>query len=573
MMTDLLDIILTKRGITDPAVRAAFLNPDYALHTHDPLKLKGAHKAAERIIKAIKGGETIAIFSDYDADGIPGAVVFTDFLKRVKAANPEFTFSTICYIPDRHEEGFGLSIDAIDELKWKGAQVIITIDCGIADVVPVAHAKTLGIDLIITDHHLPGPALPDAYAIVNPKQVDCEYPEKMLCGSGVAFKLIQAILATDRLNIKEGQEKWLLDMVGIATLSDMVPLTGENRVFAKFGLQVMRKSPRLGFMRLLKETKVAQKYLSEDDIAFMITPRINAASRMGSATDAFKLLSTDDEIEAGMLAKRLQELNDERKSAVATITKEAKKKLAAKGRQVTGSEGEKSKVIVLGDPEWRPSLLGLVANSLAEEYKCPVFLWGREGGDVIKGSCRSDGSVSVVDIMHSVPEGTFIGAGGHHMAGGFSVNFDSVHNLEATLEKAFETAASKAVPLAALADAELSIEDVNEGTWRIIEQVGPYGFGNPKPLFIFKHAVINSARQFGKQMNHLELSFDNFSGRGVKAIAFFSSPEDFADNFKNAGHSLAAGIPVNLLAHVEKSYFMNRPEIRLRIVDILPAEA
>jgi len=573
MMTDLLDIILTKRGVTDPAHRAAFLNPDYVLHTHDPLKLKGAKKAAERIIKAIRAGETLAVFSDYDADGIPGAVLFTDFLKRVKAANPDLTFQTLFYIPDRHEEGFGLSIDAIDELKAKGANVIVTIDCGIADVEPVAHAKKLGIDLIITDHHLPGPTLPDAYAIVNPKQVDCEYPEKMLCGSGVAFKLIQAILATDRLNIKEGQEKWLLDMVGIATLSDMVPLTGENRVFAKYGLQVMRKSPRIGFIRLLKETKVAQKYLSEDDIAFMITPRINAASRMGSATDAFRLLSTDDEIEAGALAKRLQELNDERKGAVAAITKEAKKKLAAKGRQVTGSEGEKSKVIVLGDPEWRPSLLGLVANTLAEEYKCPVFLWGREGGDVIKGSCRSDGSVSVVDIMQSVPEGTFIGSGGHHMAGGFSVNFDSVHTLEATLEKAFETAASKAVPLAALADAELSIEDVNDTTWRVVEQVGPYGFGNPKPLFLFKRAVIKGARQFGKQMNHLELSFDNFSGRGVKAIAFFSSPEDFADNFKDAGYSIGNGLAVNLLAHVEKSYFMNRPEIRLRIVDILPLEA
>jgi len=573
MPIDLLDTILTKRGITGPVLRDAFLNADYVTHTHDPLLLKGARKAAERIISAIKNGETIAIFSDYDADGIPGAVVFTDFLKRVKIANPSFTFETLCYIPDRHEEGFGLSIEAIQELKNKGAQVIITIDCGIADVEPAEHAKKLNIDLIITDHHIPGQKLPSAYAIVNPKQIDCDYPEKMLCGSGVAFKLIQAILSIDRFNIKEGQEKWLLDMVGIATLSDMVPLTGENRVFAKYGLQVMRKSPRLGFIRLLKETKVMQRFLSEDDIAFMVTPRINAASRMGSATDAFRLLSTDDEVEAGMLTVRLQELNDERKGIVASITKEAKKRLKAQGRRVTGSDGEKSKVIVMGDPDWRPSLLGLVANALVEEYKCPVFLWGREGGDGIKGSCRSDGSVSVVDIMQSVPEATFIASGGHHMSGGFSVNFDSVHKLHETIEKAFETAFSKAVPLAALADAELSLDDINDMTWRIVEQCGPYGFGNPKPLFLFKRATIRDARQFGKIKNHLELSFENARGGTVKAIAFFSSPDDFADNFKTIGTSVGTGLSVNLLAHLEKSYFMNRPELRLRIVDILPVEA
>ena len=223
--------LLYGRGIVSVEEAEKFLNPNYDTHTHDPFALKDMEKAVERILLAVQNDERIAIFSDYDADGIPGAVVLHDFFKRIGYLNFEN------YIPDRHGEGFGLNGLAIEKLAERGAKVLVTIDCGITGVDEALRAKELGMDLIITDHHLPVLVLPSAFAILNPKQSDCAYPEKMLCGSGVVFKLVQALtskLKTINLQLSIGWEKWLLDMVGLATLSDMVPLVGENRVFAHY---------------------------------------------------------------------------------------------------------------------------------------------------------------------------------------------------------------------------------------------------------------------------------------------------------------------------------------------------
>ncbi|MEK7184606.1 MAG: DHH family phosphoesterase, partial [Patescibacteria group bacterium] len=383
-----IDNLLFYRNIKTQEEKENFLNPDYTKHIHDPFLLKDAEKAGKRIVQAIENNEKIVIYSDYDADGIPAGVIFHDFFKRIDFKN--FTN----YIPHRHYEGFGLNTDAIDKFVEEKTNLLITLDCGISDVEAVKLAQNNGIDVIITDHHEPHGEIPSAFAIVNHKQKDCNYPEKILCGSGVGFKLIQAILKINRFNLKEGTEKWFLDMVGIATLSDMVPLTGENRALASYGLMVLKKSPRKGLMRLLQHLKIQQKYLSEDDIAFMITPRINAASRMGVPMDAFKLLSTDNEDEAYIYVEHLDKINNERKGIVSALVKEVKKVIRERN-----TDNPKS-VIVAGNPEWRPSLLGLVANSLAEEFNKPTFLWGRDGDGVIKGSCRSGGTVSVVDIMN-----------------------------------------------------------------------------------------------------------------------------------------------------------------------------
>ena len=256
----LLAHLLHHRGLTDADTAQKFLVPDYVRDTHDPFLLKDAEKAATRIIQAIQNDERIAIYADYDADGIPGAVIWNDFFKRIGFKN----FSI--YIPHRHDEGFGLNIAAVDHLALHDAvELLITVDCGISDVKPVERANELGMEVIITDHHEPPvspltgrESLPPAFAIIDHKQTDCAYPDKNICGSGVAFKLIQAILKSAKsagieVGLKDGHEKWLLDMVGIATLSDMVPLTGENRVFAYYGLQVLRKSPRKGLVKLLEK--------------------------------------------------------------------------------------------------------------------------------------------------------------------------------------------------------------------------------------------------------------------------------------------------------------------------------
>jgi len=558
--SELLQKLLLGRGLTTFEQAEAFLNPNYSL-VHNPLALKDMQKSIDRIMKAITKGEKITIFSDYDADGIPGAVVLHDFFKKIGYSNFEN------YIPHRHEEGFGLNIEAVEALVEAGSKVMITIDCGIADVKEAARAKELGIDLIITDHHLPGTVIPDAFAIVNPKQEECLYPEKMLCGSGVIFKVVQGMLQDEKfkkyceeknIEIKEGWDKWLLDMVGLATLSDMVPLTGENRIFAYYGLKVLRKSPRVGLQQLLKKLKTDQRNLMEEDIGFTISPRINVASRMGIPMDAFKLLSTEDEVEADRLSDHLNKTNDERKGLVASMIKEMKKKLEERKKP-----DEAWKVIVMGNPSWKPALLGLAANTLMRDHSCPVFLWGREGGEVIKGSCRSDGSVSLVELMQNTAPATFIDFGGHMMSGGFSVSHEKIHLLEDEIERAYEKVKiDQSMVSDTSIDAELSIDQVNWQTYREIEKLAPFGVGNPKPLFLLPQVKIAGVKLFGKEGNHLELSFQNTAGKKIPAIQFFT-----AEDPKMA--KLRAGDNIDLVATFEKSFFRNFPELRLRIVDII----
>jgi single-stranded-DNA-specific exonuclease len=277
---DLIAALLSRRGVSTAEEAEAFLSPSYDTHIGDPMLLKDMRKVVERIDDALVNGERIAVWSDYDCDGIPGGVVLHDFFKKAGA-------NFINYIPHRHEEGFGLNEMGLKKLKDDGVSLVITVDCGISDVSAVAYANSIGLEVIITDHHLPQ-ELPAAFAIVDPKQEGETYPYKEFCGGGLAWKLVCAMLSAGnefpgRENFKPGWEKWILDMAGLSTIADMVPLTGENRVIARYGLLVMCKSPRLGFQALCKAARVNQKYISEDDVGFMIGPRVNAASRMGDA--------------------------------------------------------------------------------------------------------------------------------------------------------------------------------------------------------------------------------------------------------------------------------------------------
>ena len=555
MFSDFSAHLLFHRGLTNNQDAQTFIQPNYERDVHDPLLLKDAEKAALRIIKAIEKNEKIAIYSDYDADGIPGAVMFADFLRRINVSN------FIVYIPHRHDEGFGVHVAAVEELAAQEVKVMITIDCGITDVAAVTRAVEQGIDVIITDHHEPPAVLPPAFAIIDHKQADCLYPDKNLCGSGTAYKLVQAILTKNRFGLKDGHEKWLLDMVGIATLSDMVPLVGENRALAHYGLAVLRKSPRKGLMRLLYKLNIPQKHLTEDDIAFMITPRINAASRMGVPMDAFHLLSTEDENEARAHAAHIEEINNERKGMVAALVKEVHKIVRERHGEVMPS------VIVLGNPVWRPSLLGLAANSCAEEFDRPVFLWGRDGDNAIKGSCRSEGRTNVVNIMRAVPAGVLTHYGGHKYSGGFAVANDEVHFLEKHLNEACvnsqtTVAAGEEGEEKQIADAELFLNMID---WRLQEEIAklaPFGTGNPKPLFLLRKVTPVSVRHFGKTKNHIELVFKKENGKTLSAIAFFGVAEKWAE-------SLVENVAIDLIASVEESFFAGKTELRLRVVDVM----
>ena len=452
--------MLHARGIESLDSADTFLNPNYDTHLHDPFLLKDMDKVVKRILKAIKVGERIGIFSDYDADGIPGAVALHDFFKKIGFEN--FTN----YIPLRNEEGFGLNNNAIETLNKDGVKLIITIDCGITDVSQVDLANTLGMDVIITDHHIPPKKIPKAFGIINPKQKGCEYPEKMLCGSGVIFKVIQALIRKGKddgvFEWKDGQEKWLLDMIGLATMSDMVPLLGENRVLSYYGMKVMQKTPRVGLQKLFSMLKMDQSTLTEDDIAFMITPRINAASRMGIPLDAFKMLSTQNVEEAGVLAEHLNNINSERKGVVGSMVRELNKRLDERKEDMRH-------VFVFGNPEWKPSLLGLVANTFSDEHNRPVFFWGRNGESgeegLIKGSCRAGGETDIVKLMEKCKD-VFVEYGGHKGAGGFSILQENIHTLEDRLNEAFsELIKEKQIVPDILLEKELSLDDVNWNTY------------------------------------------------------------------------------------------------------------
>lgn len=553
---DLVKQLLANRGITDESEINNFLNPNFDTHLHDPYLLPQMEEAVDRIISAIKKEEKIGIWSDYDADGIPGGALLHDFFKLIGYNN------FVNYIPDRHDEGYGLNSQGVQELADNGVKLLITIDCGVRDHSEIEHAKKLGMDVIVTDHHEPHfvnssegkpvQELPPALAIINHKRHDSNYPEQVLCGSGVVWKLIEAILKKYKPDgFVDGKEKWLLDLVGIATLSDMVPLRGENRALAHFGLKVLQKTRRPGLRTLYSMLKINSDFLSEDDIGFLITPRINAASRMGKPMDAFDLLVASESGEALALAKHLDSINNERKGIVAAMVKEAKK-LIEKKIEATGRKN----VIVLGNPDWRPSLLGLAANSLAEEYNMPVFLWGREGGDKIKGSCRSDGKTDLVAIMDRAKD-SFEEFGGHKLSGGFAVKEDAIHSLEQSIIEASLHTSEDDIKI--VADAYLKVSDVNENTAREISRLAPFGVGNDKPVFIFENIIPEKIEKFGKTKDHLSVMIRDGNNK-TKAIGFFCSADSWGDCLKE-------GIRTNLLANIELSNWNGRKEVRLRIVD------
>lgn len=552
---DLTAALLSRRGIVTKEEAEKFLNPSYDLHLHDPLLMTDMPKAARRFADAIIRSERIAVWSDYDCDGIPGGVLMHDFLQKVGA-----NFEN--YIPHRHDEGYGMNVAGIEKLSKSGVKLIVTVDSGITDVEPVARANELGMEVIITDHHLPQEKLPGALAILNPNaRMNETYPFKSLCGSGVAWKLICATLAIEpklREKVPKGWEKWLLDMVGLATIADMVPLVGENRLLATYGLLVMRKSPRIGLQKLLRGMRVEQRAITEDDVGFMIAPRVNAASRMGEARDAFRLFTTTNESEADLLAKKLETANRQRKASAGAITRAVHTRLKERG--------EVRSVIALGDPEWRPALLGLVANTIADEYERPVFLWGREGNMSLKGSFRSGGFTQTMELLRTA-ENIFAQFGGHAAAGGFTVRDTEIFFLEDRLVEAHaKLLEGKTIEdaLERRADAVITPLEATHNFLKKIERLAPFGMDNPKPVFMLREVTAREISRFGKAQEHLKLKIEvNESAATIDAVTFFVKGPT-----ARIADTLVAGSRINLLAHLERDTFSRGAPVRLRLLDI-----
>lgn len=564
VVSDLLQTLLAKRGIVDID---SFLNPSYEQDLHDPMRLSDMGKALDRFFRALEDNERIAIYADYDCDGLGGAVVLGDLLKGVGHENFEV------YLPHRDREGYGFHASATSAIAERGATLIITADVGTSGHEGVEAARQRGAETIVTDHHEPMAGIPPALAVINPKLGS--YPFPHLAGAAVAWKFAQAALSEGKRRglprfcaVADGFEKWLLDVVAISTIADMVPVVGENRVLVHYGLKVLRRSRRPGLRALAEAARLRLSAAGEDDIGFSLAPRLNAASRMDRPELALDLLTTKDPIEASRLARALEALNAKRKGAVTHIVREAKKRARQRF-------DDRTLVAVLGDTAWKPSLLGLAANSLVADRGGVVCLWGRDASGALKGSCRSDGRVSLVDLFLNAGD-ALEQYGGHAHAGGFTVSAAAVHTLHERLEASLTLCLSAqegangnrlverhlpdqggdaSIPLSAISDALLC--DVS--------LLSPFGVGNPKPIFHIPETRVVEVRRFGKEKNHLETTLEcPRTGRRLRAFDFFKEPQSFT-------LPPVAGERTRVLGTLERDTFRGYDSIALRIVDFLPA--
>ncbi|MCF7835652.1 MAG: single-stranded-DNA-specific exonuclease RecJ [Candidatus Marinimicrobia bacterium] len=530
-------------GIEKSEEKEAFLNPDYDKHLRDPFGMLGMDKAVERILLAIKNNEKIVLFGDYDADGIGGAVVFYDFFKKIGFENFEV------YIPDRNKEGYGLTLGAIDKFAEKKVDLIITIDCGITDCDEVERANGKGIDTVILDHHLEQDCLPKAVAVVDVKQKNDKYPFDSFCGAGVAFKTVEALLQKGDFNVVDGWNKWFLDVVCISTVADMVPLVDENRVLVHYGLKVLKQTQRPGLLALFKKLKMKKENITEDDLAFFVGPRINVASRMDTATTSFNLLVTENSNEADWIAERLDKKNTERKDIAGKVIEEVESKM---------KDGASDDLLFFGSQDWEPGVLGVVANRLLERYNKPVVLWGKGDSEKIKGSSRCDGSVNLVDLMNKVDDSFFVEKGGHAVAAGFTAVEEKIEGLGEALKNAYKKIEKIEVDNELWVDKEIALDELTWSFLETIEKFSPFGVGNPRPNFLLKDLEVSGVKMFGNGGIHLQLDFEG-NGKKISAVGFFMSNEKSFD--------IKKGTIVDLVANVERNTFMNRNELRLKIVD------
>ncbi|HEY4483044.1 MAG TPA: single-stranded-DNA-specific exonuclease RecJ [Candidatus Paceibacterota bacterium] len=546
----LLDKLLESRGVKSESEREQFLHPDFGHDTHDPLLMKDMDLAVARIAGAVKRNERIVVFGDYDADGIPGAAVLHSFFEKIAYEN----FET--YIPDRYSEKYSLAEESLRAFASRGTRVVISVDCGITDVYEATVARELGIDLIITDHHLTPDVLPAAYAVINNKRADDTYPFKYLCGAGTAFKLVQALCRSGKFVVGKEFEREVLDLVAIATVCDMVPLVGENRAIVSEGLKFLRTSERVGIKALCKKLNIKQEFMSEDDIGYLIGPRINISSRMAHGSDALHLLTTHDALLANTIASQLQARNKERRENVEVIMSHVQERWMSH---------ESRSVLVAGHESWRMGVLGLTASRLVENHARPVFLWTRNHLGEIKGSARSDGTVSVVDMLkHAGGDDFFKNFGGHEMAGGFSLDSTRENELPDRLERAYEKAEKlKSEQEKIYYDAELVASEANWQTYKSFEALAPFGKENPKPTFLLTNLELESVKEMGESANHIELTFkDKVGGKPLKAMGFFMTKKDYPNL------DFAPGTRLDILFNLEKSYMRGFAELRFRLIDI-----
>lgn len=537
--------VLYNRGMTTPEEVGTFLAPEALIG--NPFQLQGMNQAVDRLRRAIRGAEAIAVYGDFDVDGVTATALLVQTLEALGAhVQP--------YIPHRIDEGYGLNEEALAQLKGQGVRVVVTVDCGVRSLTEVAYGTRIGLDMIVTDHHAPGDELPNAFVVVNPKQKGCRYPSKELSGAGVAFKLAQALLRADaqiplRASVGHLTEEALFDLVALGTVADLVPLKGENRALVKLGLAQLRKSERPGIQAMIRQAALRPEVLDTGTIGYVLGPRLNAAGRLEHALMAFHLLTTEYPDEAEDLAQKLETTNRERQRLTNEMTTRA--------REAILPQVENERLLFVGDADFPEGIIGLVASRLSEEFYRPAIAV-HCGPDESRGSARSVPEFNVVSALDECKD-LLVRHGGHSMAAGFTVRNENLAELESRLREIANRALAQNELVATLdVDAEAALSEMTWDLQRGFAQLAPFGYGNREPVFVSRGVLVRDSRLVGS--DHLKLLLSD--GPIVwDAIAF------------RQGAWLSNLPPrIDIAYELEERNHNNEPRLQLKIKDLQPTK-
>lgn len=532
--------LLAQRGITTFEEARAFFRPHIG-QLHDPFLMQDMDKAVGRLQQAIDQKEAVMVYGDYDVDGTTSVSLLTHFLRSQG-------LDVTPYIPDRYAEGYGLSKKGIDTAKAANISLMIALDCGVKAIEQVAYAKTLGIELIICDHHTPADVLPDALAVLDPKRGDCTYPFKELCGCGVGFKLMQGLLQQQGKEVNEIIA--YLDFVAVAIAADIVPMVGENRAFTFLGLQQLNTHPRPGLKALMRD-KPTRQIIS--DVVFVMAPRINAAGRMKHGLNAVELLLSASDEEAKKRAQEVETYNSSRREVEQDITKEA---LA----QIVANEEEKSAANVVYAPHWHKGVIGIVASRLIETYYRPTLVFTKSGEGVLAASARSVRGFNVYKAIDAC-RAHIIQFGGHKYAAGVTIKEESYEAFKA----AFETQVAQTITAAQKEqsldiDVALPFAFITPKLLRILKQMEPFGPENRSPVFYTERVVDSGyAKLVGQDKSHLKARFVQESSSPIDAIGF---------GLGEKMELLKKGTPLRIAYAVEENVWQGNVSVQLRLKDI-----
>lgn len=543
--------VLYNRGITTQRQVDNFLKPESTIG--DPLQMLGMSSAVDRVRAAIREGEKVAVYGDFDVDGVSSTALLVQTLRALGALVEP-------YIPHRIDEGYGLNRDALNQLQGDGTRLVVTVDSGIRSHDEVAFGKSIGLDMIVTDHHAPGDTLPDAFAVINPKQKNCEYPFKDLSGSGVAYKVAQALLRAEAVRPiskipVEISEDDLVDLVTLGTVADLVPLTGENRALVKRGLEKLRKTERPGIQALLRYAGVKAETITASTIGYTLGPRLNAAGRLQHALDAYHLLTTLYPDEADALARKLDSTNRDRQRMTLDFTAKAQSQVMA--GSTADQPDDLDHLLFVADPDYPEGIVGLIASRLSEEFYRPAVAV-HQGSDESRGSARSISEFNIVTALDACRD-LLVRYGGHAMAAGFTVKNENMGALELRLKQiAAQSLAGSEIAPTVFVDAEVRLGEMSWDAQRSLAMLEPFGYGNREPLFVSRNTIVRDTRVVGN--GHLKLVLSD--GQAVwDAIAFRQG--DWAVKLPNQ---------IDVVYELESSMWNGKTRLQLNVRDLKPSE-